>query len=218
MSVASHLGITLRNYDRQIRTFIPDYDEILDAAAAAIDRPTRHLIDLGTGTGALAARCLAAAPRARVIGIDEDGDVLALAARRLGGRATFINASFAAVSLPRADAVVASFSLHHVAARAVKQRLYRRVSAALTPGGVFINADCCPALDPALAAAQRSQWRAHLRRTYPPAKASAFLRAWKREDTYVPLELEVNMTRAAGLHAEIVWRRGAFAVIVSRKC
>ena len=33
MGVASHLGIQLTEYDRRIRTFIPDYEEMLDAAA-----------------------------------------------------------------------------------------------------------------------------------------------------------------------------------------
>ncbi|HVB37383.1 MAG TPA: methyltransferase [Vicinamibacterales bacterium] len=217
MSVASHLGITLRDYDRQIRTFIPHYDDMLEAAAGAVDRRTKRLLDLGLGTGALAARCLRTAPRARVTGIDEDGDILALAAGRLGRRAALITGSFVTATLPRADAVVASFSLHHVAAPAAKQRLYRRIAAALTRGGVFINADCCPATDPILAERQRAQWRDHLARHYAPARARAFLAAWKREDTYMPLELELTMMRAAGLHAEIVWRRDAFAVIVGRK-
>ena len=34
MGAASHLGIDLREYDSRIRTFIPGYDELLDAAAA----------------------------------------------------------------------------------------------------------------------------------------------------------------------------------------
>jgi hypothetical protein len=34
MGVAAHLGIRLREYDARIRTFIPHYEEMLDAAAA----------------------------------------------------------------------------------------------------------------------------------------------------------------------------------------
>ena len=36
MSVASHLGIRTAEYDRQILTFIPYYDEILDASVEAL--------------------------------------------------------------------------------------------------------------------------------------------------------------------------------------
>src|SRR5215831_1860740 len=35
MSVASHLGIDLNDYDSRIRTFIPHYEEMLDVAGAA---------------------------------------------------------------------------------------------------------------------------------------------------------------------------------------
>jgi hypothetical protein len=72
MSVAAHLGIDLKEYDSRIRTFIPHYEEMLDVAAAAIPPRARTITDLGTGTGALSARCLKTAARARAIGIDLD--------------------------------------------------------------------------------------------------------------------------------------------------
>ena len=78
MGVASHLGIRLREYDQRIRTFIPDYDEMLDAAAALLQASsTTTIVDLGVGTGVLAARCLDRMRRARVVGIDADADILA---------------------------------------------------------------------------------------------------------------------------------------------
>src|SRR6266540_400547 len=110
MGVAAHLGIDLADYDARIRTFIPDYDTMLDVGARILPRRTRRIIDLGTGTGALAARCLARAPRARVVGIDSDTAILKMAERRLHRRASFIHGSFLRIALPSpADAVVASF-------------------------------------------------------------------------------------------------------------
>src|SRR5438552_5527263 len=120
MSVAAHLGIRLSDYDVRIRTFIPDYDTMLDVAASVIPRRTRTIVDLGIGTGALAARCLEQAPAARVLGIDADVDVLALASRRLGHRVTLVADSFLRTKLPVCDAVVASFALHHVRTRNAK--------------------------------------------------------------------------------------------------
>ncbi len=217
MSVASHLGITLRNYDRQIRTLIPHYDEMLDAAAGAVDPGIRRLLDLGIGTGALSERCLGVARHARVTGIDEDNDILAMAKARLGRRATLVHGNFVTAPFPRADAIVASFALHHVATTGTKQRLYRRIAAALVRRGSLLVADCCPARDPDLAAAQHGQWRAHLRDRYSAAQARAFLNAWKREDTYMPLETELTMMQKAGLQPEVIWRRDAFAVVAARK-
>ena len=146
---SEHLGIELADYDARIRTFIPDYEEMLDVAAAAIPVRARTIVDLGIGTGALAARCLASAPAARVFGIDLDPAIVTLAARRLRGRATFATGSFLRAPLPRCDAAVASFSLHHVRTRAAKAALYRRIHAALRPRGLFISVDCQPATDPA---------------------------------------------------------------------
>jgi ubiquinone/menaquinone biosynthesis C-methylase UbiE len=211
--VASHLRIDLGEYDARIRTFIPDYDAALDQAAALVPAAARTIVDLGTGTGALARQCLEHARRASIVGIDADGGMLQMAAQRLGSRATLLRGSFLRMVLPPADAVVASYALHHVRTRAAKRSLYARVRASLRRGGVFVTADCHPASDRTLARRQRDAWRAHLRRTYSPAQADAHLAAWAAEDVYVPLAEELRLLQQSGLGAEVIWRKGSFAVI-----
>ena len=115
--------------------------------------------------------------------------------------------------LPRCDAAVASFSLHHVRTRAAKAALYRRIHAALRPRGLFITVDCQPASDPAVRRAQRLAWLAHLRRAYTAARSAALLDAWASEDVYVPLDAELALMRRSGFRVEVLWRRGAFAVL-----
>ena len=217
MGVASHLGIQLTEYDRRIRTFIPDYEEILDAAADVVQPDARTIVELGIGTGALAARCLKRAPAAAVVGFDADPGILALAARRLRHAGTLHTANFVRAALPRADAVVASFALHHVRTRQAKTQLYRRIRAALRPGGLLVSADCHPAADRARWTAQRHAWKSHLRDAYGAAKAEAFLRAWAHEDVYVPLDAELWLLRQAGFSVDVAWRREAFAVVVATK-
>ena len=211
--MASHLGIKLSEYDSRIQTFIPHYEEMLDVAAAAIPPRARTIVDLGIGTGALSSRCLKHAPGARIAGIDVDSGILALAARRLGERASFTTGSFLRAPLPACDALVASFALHHVRTRAAKASLYRRVRAALRPGGLFISVDSNPAVSAGVRRAQFDEWLAHLRRTYPAARARAIFEAWSHEDVYVPLDAEVGLLRSAGFRVELLWRRGAFAVL-----
>ena len=213
MSVAAHLGIRLSEYDTRIRTFIPDYDAMLDVAASLVPRQARTIVDLGIGTGALSARCVRAAPRARVVGIDVDAAIAALAARRLRSRLTIVIGSFLRTPLPACDAAVASFALHHVRTRVAKASFYRRVRRALRPRGRLIIVDCQPALDRTLRAAQRDAWLSHLRASYSPAKARGLLAAWSHEDVYVPLEIEQQLLTGSGLRPEVVWRRGAFTVI-----
>ena len=213
MGVAAHLGIDLSEYDARIRTFIPDYEALLDAAAAAIPPDARTIVDLGTGTGALAARCLARAAAARIVGIDADADILEAAGTRLGSRATFMLGPFRSVEVPRCDAIVASLSLHHIRTRPAKIALYRRLRAALRPGGIFVSADSYPASTRRLARDQRDAWHTHLRQSYSPAEANALFAAWAKEDVYVPLGVEIELLQQSGFDTDVVWRKGAFAVI-----
>jgi ubiquinone/menaquinone biosynthesis C-methylase UbiE len=213
MSVAAHLGIRLAEYDTRIRTFIPDYEAMLSVAASAVPGDARTIVDLGIGTGALAQACLKRARRAQIVGIDADGAVLQLAARRLGRRATFLRGSFLRTALPPADAVVASYALHHVRTRTARAALYRRIRRALARAGVFITVDCHPATNRIVARRQRDLWRAHLRTNYRAAAADRYLAEWAKEDVYVPLAAEMSLLAGSGLAPEIIWRKGAFAVL-----
>jgi SAM-dependent methyltransferase len=164
MSVASHLNVSPADYDVKIRALIPLYDELILEAAAALrlaQRPVRNIVDLGVGTGALALACLNVALRlrsgqalqrrsgqARVWGIDADDSMMAIARRRLGrhiSRVEFVHGSFTGTALPRCDAIVASYSLHHIRSRRAKLAFYKKCFAALRPGGVLVSGDCMPA-------------------------------------------------------------------------
>ena len=112
---------------------------MLEVAAAAVPPAARTIVDLGIGTGALAQACLKRARRARIVGIDADAAVLRLAAERLGRHATLVCGSFLRTPLPAADAIVASYALHHVRTRTARAALYRRIRAALGRRGVCIT-------------------------------------------------------------------------------
>jgi len=213
MSVAAHLGIRISEYDARIRTFIPDYEEMIAIAASSVPQSARTILDLGIGTGALSAACLGVARRARTIGIDADPEILRAAARRLGPRASLIAGSFTTTPLPRNDVTVASFSLHHIRTRPAKRALYRRTHAALRRGGSLLIVDCQPASDRHVRGQQFGDWLVHLRRAYSPAAARGLLRAWSHEDVYVPLDDEMRLLRDARFRVDVLWRRSAFAVL-----
>jgi hypothetical protein len=54
-------------------------------------------------------------------------------------------------------------------------------------------------------------------RSYSSAEASAFLRAWAKEDTYFALGDETELLRAAGFTPDVRWRRNSFAVITGTR-
>ena len=216
MSVASHLGIKLGDYDKCIRTFIPHYEDMLDAAADTVATMAGRqpwVVDLGTGSGALAARVLARTPGARVAGIDADEGMLGLAQKRLRGKLTPVVGNFLSTPLPECDVITASFSLHHVATRKQKAALYKRCFKALSGGGILVNADCCLASSKPLQVRDRLRWHQHLARSHGAAKAERFLRAWAKEDFYFTLDAEVALLEAAGFAVDVAWRRDSFAVL-----
>jgi ubiquinone/menaquinone biosynthesis C-methylase UbiE len=194
MSVARHLKINLSEYDERIRTFIPNYDEMLSEVAAmvALVKKTQPvLVDFGIGTGALAARCLHFAPNARLIGIDADPDILTLARRRLAKKRVrelkLIHGSFLESPSPRCDAIVATLALHHIHEAKTKQRFYAKCFAVLKGGGVLANGDCFMAENPSLSQRYMKIWEKHLRQFYSLRQTQNFFAAWAGEDTYFHL-------------------------------
>jgi SAM-dependent methyltransferase len=225
MSVAAHLGIQLEDYDRRVRTFIPGYEDMLAAVAAAcatalrgVRRPT--VVDLGIGTGALSARCLDAVPSLAIVGIDNDPAMLGVAMRRFSRRkapVTLIRGDFRRTPLPPAHAAVGTLALHHLRTPRIKGAFYRRLADELGEGGLILTGDCHPSSIARLAAGQMDAWVSHMRRSYSDAETHEFFRAWADEDTYVPLEAEMAMMQKAGFAVDVAWRQGAFAVIVGRR-
>ena len=223
-SVASHLAFSPAKYDARIRSLIPLYDELIAEAAGALGhaaRPVRTIVDLGIGTGALAQACLEHAPRARIWGIDADPDMMAVARQRLGQRSrrvTMTAGSFLDEALPSCDAMVASYSLHHIRSRRTKLAFYRRCFRALRPGGILINGDCAPASTARGFARDLDVWFRHLAKTFGSrAKGRRVYESWAEEDTYVPLAEEIRLLERAGFAVDVPWRRSPFAVIVASR-
>ncbi len=220
-SVRRHLRIAVDEYDAAIRRFIPGYEEMLEVAARAV-RPAApgSVIDLGAGTGALSEAILDTVDDVDVHLIDVDREMLAQARTRLarfGCRARFKEGSFLE-PLPRCSGAVASLSLHHIPTMNAKRELYRRVFEALESGGIFVNAD---ATLPREAAAQEATWRSwadHLiSHGIPEVRAFEHFEEWSAEDTYFPLEDELDAVASAGFDAECVWHEVSIAVVLGRK-
>lgn len=218
MAVSAHLGIPLDEYDARIRTFIPWYDEMLRSVATcvkAVGGRAPVIVDLGIGSGAVAGACVDVVPRARVIGVDADAEILQMATRRVGRRLRPLVGNFETTPLPKCDVVVSAFALHHVPTPTRKLRLYRKLHRALRGGGALVFADCQLASNAAVAANDRAAWLAHLNQHYTAAESRAFLRAWAKEDFYFTLNQELQLLRRAGFEPEVTWRRHSFAVITA---
>lgn len=220
MGATAHLGINFGAYDATIASLIPHYNALIEAAADAVDAAAPKspaVVDLGTGSGALAAEILKVRPKARLIGIDADGSMLDTARKRLKGRIDTIEDNFERARIPRCDVVSASFSLHHVDTGRKKGALYKRCFASLRDGGTFVSADCFLSSTAKLRQRHRQAWLDHLQAKYTKKKSEQFLRTWAKEDVYFTLDRELELLKEAGFSTEVTWRQDSFAVVVGLK-
>jgi len=110
--------------------------------------PGQVVLDFGCGTGTLAILLKRACPGARVIGIDADPQVLAIARRKIAGAGLDIDLQqgfFTAETFPEGslDRIVSSLVLHHLT-RDEKLAVLRAMRGALRPGGELHVADFGP--------------------------------------------------------------------------
>lgn len=220
-SVRRHLRLEIDDYDAAIRRWIPGYEAMLAVAADAVAAvgPGR-VVDLGAGTGALAEAILERAGVGSVELVDVDPEMMARARIRLarfGERAVFRLGSFHDPPGP-CDAVTASLALHHIPTMEARSRVFARAFDALSPGGVFVNAD---ATMPAEAHARDRAfryWADHMvARGIAEERAWKHFREWSEEDTYLPLEAELEALREVGFAAERIWAAGPIGVVVAEK-
>jgi tRNA (cmo5U34)-methyltransferase len=135
-------------YLELIREEIPRYDELQEAAIAAIPFAPERVLELGMGTGETTRRLIEAYPDAWVIGLDSSPDMVFRA------REAYDDVQLARIEDPLPDGpwdlVIGVLSVHHLTGEQ-KQNLFRRVrehSRALVIGDV-VNSDVQVApLDP----------------------------------------------------------------------
>ena len=220
-SVRSHLRLEIDAYDETIRRFIPGYEEGLNRIAREIAgvRPAL-VLDLGTGTGALAEAMLEHERVGAVEAIDVDPEMLDRARIRLlrfGTRVRFRECSFEA-PLPACNAVAACLALHHIPAMRRKRALYEHIFRSLRPGGVFVTTDVTMTADPEDRERCYRIWTAHLvSRGIDEKRAREHFDEWASEDTYFPVGEELAAMREAGFDAECAWKDPPNTLLVGRK-
>jgi trans-aconitate 2-methyltransferase len=97
--------------------------------------PDATVLDVGCGTGLVTEKLLALVPRGRVLAMDASADMVELARGRLAERAHVWCQDALELELEEpADAIVSTAALHWVPDH---DRLWRRLAAALRPGGAL---------------------------------------------------------------------------------
>ena len=218
-SVAAHLQVRIADYDRFIRTVIPHYDKMREVQLALLAEylpEDGSVLDLGGGTGALAAAVARKFPAAHVEIWDTDPAMLEVACERcaeFGDRVQYVARSFAE-PLAECDAVVACIALHHVKDMAAKGAIYANIHRALRPGGLFANADFIMSAQPRVKEATYRGWAAFMHeQAYSREQVTQYFANWAKEDYYPPLMTEMKLLTDAGFpEAECFWRAAPVTV------
>jgi SAM-dependent methyltransferase len=146
----------VRRWDAQQELYVADREErfavIGGIVAHALGDSGGTVVDLGCGPGSLAGRLAGWLPRARVIGVDSDPLLLAMAAGRYGDAVEFVDADLADpgwfASVPDVLAAAVSSTALHWLGPAALADLYKGLAGRLRPGGVFVDGDHLPVGDP----------------------------------------------------------------------
>lgn len=111
-------------YLEAIRAEVPRFDELQEAAIAAVPGDPRRILELGIGTGETTRRLTRAYPEAEITGLDSSPEMV------FGAREMGIEVRLARMEDPLPDGpwdlVIAVLSVHHLPA-AGKRDLFRRV-------------------------------------------------------------------------------------------
>ena len=139
-----------RSYLELMAEEVPAYPRLQEevAAATAAVAPARCILELGAGTGETARRVLALHPGARLLGIDASEGMLAHAREALPGADLRLGRLEDELPSGSFDLVVSALAVHHLDGPG-KAALFRRVAAALEPGGRFVLGDVVVPDDPA---------------------------------------------------------------------
>ena len=181
-------------YEGMIRADVPEYDRLQRELASASGSGAARMLELGTGTGVTSALLLERHPDAMLVGIDSSEGMLSVAREALPRKRVDLRVARLEDELPPGpfDLVASALAVHHLD-EAQKAELFRRVRAALRPGGLFVLGDVVVPIDPADADVPLT---------------SGF-------DKPSSLADQLRWLREAGFDASVVWEEGDLAVILA---
>lgn len=163
-------------YDEQRRGLIPCFDDFYGMAVALADsrQETPRVLDVGAGTGLLAAMVRNKLPQAQIDLVDMSESMLEVARRRFADDpgVGYIVADYSVHTFAPGsyDLIVSSLSIHHLEHEA-KRNLFKKLYEALTPGGVFVNADQIAGPSAASDAYYRRRWLSEIAASGLPQEA-----------------------------------------------
>ncbi|MDO8433545.1 MAG: methyltransferase domain-containing protein [Candidatus Binatus sp.] len=223
-SVQRAFDLAAEDYDRTRRKLVPGFDDFYRTAIDLIPFPHENeieVLDLGAGTGMLAAFIAYSFPKARITMVDISNEMLERARERfeLGGeRFQFEVSDYGIAPITRKyDAVVSALSIHHLPDEQ-KRLLFKRIHDALNDGGVFVNAEQFRGATPELERLNHERWIARARDLGVDEQDLAAAIERMKFDRSATLDDQLEWMREAGFRSiDCAYKNLIFAVYSGRK-
>lgn len=224
MNIEQAFNAAAADYDQLRRTLIPCFDDFYGTAVQVIQIERTvplKVLDLGAGTGLFSGMVQAAFPLAEFTLIDLAVEMLEIAKSRfssMGKSPRVVIDDYVKADLGGPyDVVISALSIHHLC-DSDKERLFLRIYDALSPGGMFVNADQVLGTTPELEKLYRQQW---VDKVGAMGISDEELNAAKKRmeyDRMAPLEDQLGWLEAAGFVDIDCWYKNfSFAVFGGRK-
>jgi tRNA (cmo5U34)-methyltransferase len=221
--IKNHFEEEANEFDGIIQKLIPRYDEMIAVLLSVIPfRSDRRIsvIDLGCGTGTVAAAVKSRFPHADITCADIARKMLDTAKSKLGDSAKFIQADFNNFEFPeKFDLAVSSLALHHLENDRDKSDFYKKIYAALTDGGAFINIDVVLGGNGFLQDVYMEKWREFMSASVSEDEINGkWLPNYYAEDRPTRLTAHLAMLKNCGFSCvDVVYKYYNYAVIIGIK-
>lgn len=218
--IKKHFEEEASEFDRIILKLIPYYDEMLVALISAVpfERSAKiKVVDLGCGTGAIAGKIKETFPNSHITCVDFAENMIEMAKAKLSiySDVSYQLSDFYQFDFPhKYDVVISSLALHHLVTDKDKQGFYANIYSALTPGGVFYNADVVLASNSHLQDAYMRKWKAFMGKSVSEREIEEkWIRKYMEEDRPAKLMDQLAWLAKIGfINTDVIWKYYNFAV------
>jgi len=223
-TVQRAFDLAAEDYDRTRRRLVPGFDDFYRAAIDLLRFPRDseiEVLDLGAGTGLLAAFIAYSFPKARITMVDISNEMLERARARFelaGPRFRFEVSDYGVDRIQeKYDVIVSALSIHHLSDEQ-KRSLFKRIHGALNDNGVFVNAEQFRCATPERHKFHHERWITRVRELGVDDRDLAAALERMKFDRAATLEDQLEWMREAGFRdIDCAYKNLIFAVYCGLK-
>lgn len=217
------------NYERLIRKFIPQYNEIVETIVQLIpfsEKKKIKVLDLGIGSGNIALGILKKFPEAHLTGVDSSIEMISRAFDKLKKykrRISLREMDFRHEIKGKFDLVVSNLAIHHLEDKE-KRSLFKRIYKSLKKNGCFIMGDAIISKSEVLQEIYDKHYLNYLEENvkgefdrFIRGKGAYYKGRWP-DDRPATVDDQIKWLRRSGFKdVDCTWKRFNFAVVIGLK-